>query len=191
MRHGPDTFTGNYHLLHAWRDGDSTALQQLTPLVYDELHQIARCYMQRERRRQTLQTSALVNEAYLRLMDVGNVPWQDRAHFFAVCAKIMRRILVDAARSRRRAKRGAEPVRVSFDEGMALSSKQDATVIALDDALERLAKIDPRKGEVTEMRFFVGLSVEEIADVLKISPQSVLRDWKLAKAWLARELNIK
>ena len=129
-----------------------------------------------------------MNEAYLRLIDANNVSWQDRAHFFAVCAQIMRRILVDAARGRRRVKRGEQPLRVSFDEGVLISGRQDTALLALNDALETLSKIDPRKGKVTELRFFVGLNVEEIGEVLKVSPQTVLRDWKLAKAWLAREL---
>jgi RNA polymerase sigma-70 factor (ECF subfamily) len=175
-------------LLHAWRDGDGKALEELTPIVYQELHQIARRYLQREQPGQTLQTTALINEAYLRLIDVNRVSWQDRAHFFAVCAQMMRRILVDAARARRRLKRGEQPLRVSFDEGVLISGRQDAALLALNDALETLAKIDTRKGKVIELRFFVGLRVEEIAEVLKISPQTVLRDWKLAKAWLRREL---
>jgi RNA polymerase sigma-70 factor, ECF subfamily len=175
-------------LLRAWRDGDGKALEELTPIVHQELHQIARRYLQREQPGQTLQTTALMNEAYVRLIDVNRVSWQDRAHFFAVCAQMMRRILVDAARARRRLKRGEQPLRVSFDEGVLISGRQDAALVALNDALETLAKIDPRKGKVIELRFFVGLRVEEIAEVLKISPQTVLRDWRLAKAWLHREL---
>jgi RNA polymerase sigma factor (TIGR02999 family) len=147
--------------------------------------------MHRERDGHTLQTTALVNEAYLRLVDVTHVDWQDRAHFFAVSAQMMRRILVDAARARASSKRGGQAVRAELDEIPDLSSGRDREIVAIDDALEALAALDPRKARVIELRFFGGLSVEETAEVLKISPQSVLRDWKLAKAWLMRELSHK
>ena len=176
-------------LLQAWGNGDQAALERLTPVVYDELRRMARRYMRREREGHTLQTTALVNEAYLRLVDATHVSWQDRAHFFAVSAQMMRRILVDAARARASARRGGQQVRAELDEIPDLSSGRDREIVAIDDALKTLAEMDPRKGRVVELRFFGGLSVEETAEVLKISPQSVLRDWKLAKAWLMRELS--
>jgi RNA polymerase sigma-70 factor, ECF subfamily len=172
-------------LLRAWGSGDAQALEHLTSLVYGELRRIARGHMRRERQGNTLQTTALVNEAYLRLVDVAGVRWQDRAHFFAISAQMMRRILVDAARARGSAKRGGPAPRVTLDEGMIVSPGKDRQLLALDDALERLSQFDARKAKVIELRFFGGLSVEETAEVLQISPQSVLRDWKLAKAWLA------
>jgi RNA polymerase sigma factor (TIGR02999 family) len=163
-------------------------------MVYAELHRMARRYMRREREGHTLQTSALVNEAYLRLVGAGGVIWQDRVHFFGVSSQIMRRILVDAARKRASIKHGGKVQRaehstaVDFDQIPDTSSARDRELIAVDGALEELAIIDPRKARVVELRFFGGLSVEETAEVLKISPASVLRDWKLAKAWLACEL---
>ena len=181
-------------LLKAWAAGDPAALNRLTPLVYDELRRMARRYMRNERAGNTLQTTALVNEAYLRLIDVKNVRWNDRVHFFAVSAQMMRRILVDAARARASAKRGGLMKRadhstaINLDEIPDMSSLRGAELIAIDDALLRLAEFDSRKARVIELRFFGGLSVEESAEVLKISPQSVMRDWKLAKAWLFREL---
>jgi RNA polymerase sigma factor (TIGR02999 family) len=181
-------------LLKAWGSGDVAALNQLTPLVYEELRRLARRYMRHERAGNTLQTTALVNEAYLRLVDANSVGWQDRAHFFAVSAQMMRRILVDAARARASAKRGGQVKRVNhssafnLDEIPDVSSVRDREVVAIDDALRVFAEMDPRKARVIELRFFGGLSVEETAEVLKISPQSVMRDWKLAKAWLMREL---
>ena len=179
-------------LLKAWGAGDQSALNRLTPLVYDELRRMARRYMRKERAGNTLQTTALINEAYLRLVDVQSVGWQDRAHFFAVSAQVMRRILVDAARARGSAKRGGLVIRVDHSAAVDLDQipeiGRSAELIALDDALKALAEIDPRKARVIEMRFFGGLSVEETASVLGISPQSVLRDWKLAKAWLIREM---
>jgi RNA polymerase sigma factor (TIGR02999 family) len=180
-------------LLKAWGSGDAAALNQLTPLVYEELRRLARRYMRNERAGNTLQTTALVNEAYLRLVDATRVSWQDRVHFFAVSAQMMRRILVDAARARASAKRGGQAKRVNhsspfnLDEIPDVSSERDRELVAIDDALNTLAK-DPRKGRVVELRFFGGLSVEETAEILKISPQSVMRDWKLAKAWLMREM---
>jgi RNA polymerase sigma factor (TIGR02999 family) len=182
-------------LLKAWGNGDPTALDRLAPEVYAELHRMARRYMRRERAGHTLQATALVNEVYLRLVNAGDAGWQDRTHFFAISAQMMRRILVDAARARASAKRGGEAKRldhstaVDFDRIPDTSSTRDRELIAIDDALEVLAKMDPRKARVIELRFFGGLSVEETAEVLKISPQSVMRDWKLAKAWLTRELS--
>ena len=173
-------------LLKAWANGNTSALEQLTPLVYDELVRIARRYM-RQRAPQTLQTTALAHEAYIRLVGAAGLGWQDRAHFFAVAAQMMRRILVDAARSRGAAKRQAA-LRITFSEGMAISTKQDTNLLALDDALSALTKLDPRKARVVELRFFGGLSVNETAEVLNISPESVMRDWRLAKPWLAREV---
>ena len=181
-------------LLKAWGSGDAAALDRLTPLVYDELRRLARRYMRNERAGNTLQTTALVNEAYLRLVDAKRVAWQDRVHFFAVSAQMMRRILVDAARARGSAKRGGQVKRVNhsaafnLDEIPDVSTGRDRELVAIDDALNTLAEMDPRKARVIELRFFGGLSVEETGEILKISPQSVLRDWKLAKAWLTREL---
>ena len=176
-------------LLHAWSDGDEHALEQLTPLVYEELYRLAKHYMARERPGQTLQVTALVNEAYLRLIDWKNVRWQNRAHFFGVSAQLMRRILVDFARSRHYAKRGGEAHHVSLEEAAVVSQERDADLLALDDALNALAAIDPPQSQVVELRFFGGLSVEETAEVLKISPRTVMREWSLARAWLYREIN--
>jgi RNA polymerase sigma-70 factor, ECF subfamily len=176
-------------LLKAWRGGDEGAFDRLAPLVYGELRKIAHGYMRGERDEATLQATALVNEAYLRLMDAGNVDWEDRAHFFAVSAQTMRRILVDAARSRMRAKRGGQAARVNLDEVADLSAGRSEEVVAVDDALTALAKLDGRKAKVIELRFFGGLSVEETAVVLKVSPQTVMRDWRLARSWLLRELS--
>ena len=182
-------------LLKAWGNGDQAALDRLVPLVYAELHRIARRHMRNERPGQTLQTTALVNQAYLRLVDVRNAGWNDRVHFFAVSAQVMRRILVDAARARATGKRGGEFQRVAhstainLDELPDLSSKRAQELEALDAALNALAELDVRKAKVVELRFFGGLSVEETAEVLGISPQSVMRDWKLAKVWLMRELS--
>ena len=176
-------------LLRAWRGGDEAAFERLVPLVYGELRKIAHGYMRAERDEATLQATALVNEAYLRLMDAGTVDWEDRAHFFAVSAQMMRRILVDAARSRLRAKRGGQAAKVNLDEVADLSAGRSDDVVAVDDALTALARLDPRKAKVIELRFFGGLSVEETALVLRISPQSVMRDWRLARSWLLRELS--
>jgi RNA polymerase sigma factor (TIGR02999 family) len=181
-------------LLKAWSLGDAAALDRLTPLVYDELRDLAHRYMRHERAGHTLQTTALVNEAYLRLVEVKGIDWQDRVHFLAVSARIMRRILVNAARARASAKRGGEMERVNhstavdFDQLPAAYSDRAAELLALDDALSKLAQMDPRRGQVIELRFFGGLTVEETAGILNISPQSVMRDWKLARAWLSREL---
>ena len=175
-------------LLLAWSEGEQTALDKLVPLVYAELRRIAHRYLNRERRGHTLQTAELVNEAYLRLIDATQVRWQDRAHFFAISAQLMRRILVDLARSRRYLKRGGGAQRTSFDEALVVSPAPRGDLVALDDALVALAAKDERKSRVVELRFFGGLSVEETAEVLKVSPDTVHRDWKLAKAWLARKM---
>ncbi len=176
-------------LLKAWREGDETAPDRLVPLVYEELHRIAHRYMNREHGERTLQTTALVNEAYLRLVDAGSVQWQDRAHFFAVCAQIMRRILVDRARSRGRLKRGGQAIRLPLDESHPVPAKPDVDLVALDDALSALAIEHARKARAVELRFFGGLSVEETAEVLGVSVGTVMNDWKIAKAWLFRELD--
>ncbi len=176
-------------LLLAWSDGDQAALDQLVPLVYDELRRLARRYMARENPGHTLQTTALVNEAYMRLVDWKNVHWQNRAHFFGVSAQLMRRLLVDFARARHQIKRAGEAQRVSFEDALAVSVDRSADIIALDDALKTLATLNPRQAQVVEMRFFGGLSEDEIAEVLKVSTKTVKRDWQMAKAWLYRELN--
>ena len=175
-------------LLHAWRDGDEAALSELMPLVHDELQRLAHRYMLRERAGHTLETTALVNEAYLRLIDAKRVEWQDRAHFFAIAADLMRRILVDYARSRGYQKRGGDVKKVSFDEGLCLTAGPEADLVRLDDALNALAVFDSRKAKVVELRFFGGLSVDDTARVLKVSPDTVKRDWRLAKVWLLAEL---
>ena len=170
-------------------NGDKAALDKLMPLVYGELRRLAHHYMGRERAGHTLQTTALVNEAYLRLIDQRSVRWQNRAHFFGIASQMMRRILVDHARSRQYAKRGGGAHRVSLDEAMIVTEERAADVVALDDALNALAEIDLRKCRIVEMRFFGGLSIEETAEVLAVSPGTVMRDWTLAKAWLHREIN--
>jgi len=176
-------------LLRAWGGGDQTALEQLTPVVHAELKRIARRHMRRERQGHTLQPTALVNEAFLRLVDVHGVRWQDRAHFFALAAQMMRRILVNYALARGTGKRGSAGHQVTLDEAMIVSPERDSQLVELDAALQSLAKVDARKAQVVELRFFAGLSVEETAAGLKVSPQTVLRDWKLSKTWLARELS--
>jgi RNA polymerase sigma-70 factor, ECF subfamily len=176
-------------LLRAWGEGDECALERLTPLVYGELRRTAKRYMARERPCHTLQTTALVHEVYLRLVDSAWAGWQDRTHFFAVCAQLMRRILVDWARSRRAAKRGGEARPVELEKAPELGMEPGTDLVALDDALKSLAALEPRKSQVVELRFFGGLSVEETAEVLKVSPETVMRDWKLAKSWLRRELS--
>jgi RNA polymerase sigma-70 factor, ECF subfamily len=175
-------------LLRAWADGDPGALEQLTPRVYDELRRIAGHFMRDERHGRTIQTTALVHEAYLKLIDVTSVGWQHRAHFFAVSAQIMRHILLDRARRRVAAKRGGAAPRVNLDEVPDIGSGRARELIALDDALNAMAKVDPRKARVVELRFFAGLSVEETAEVLKVSSDTVKRDWRLARAWLLAEL---
>jgi RNA polymerase sigma-70 factor (ECF subfamily) len=177
-------------LLRSWSDGDRAALDRLTPIVYDELRRLARRYMRGERPGHSLQTTALVNEAYMRLVDYKSMQWQNRAHFFAVSSQLMRRILVEHAR-RHNLKRGGGVQHVSFEDTAEVGSDRPADLVALDDALDALARVDPRKVRVVEMRFFGGLSVEETAEVLKISPVTVMRDWSTAKAWLYRELTGK
>jgi RNA polymerase sigma factor (TIGR02999 family) len=174
-------------LLLAWGKGDNAALEALTPVVYEELRRLARRYMANERVGHTLQATALVNEAFMRLVDIHKVQWQNRAHFFAMSARLMRRILVDSARSRKYQKRGAGAQKVSLDERLMVE-EPGRDIVALDDALNELAKVDDRKSKVVEMRFFGGLSVEETAEALGVSVDTVMRDWKLAKAWLLREL---
>ena len=177
-------------LLRVWAAGDRNALEQLTPRVYDELRRIAGHFMQQEQHGRTIQTTALVHEAYLKLIDVTNVNWQHRAHFLAVSAQIMRHILLDRARRRMTAKRGGSRARIRLDE-IPETRTRTTEVVALDDALNALAEVDPRKARVIELRFFGGLTVEETAEVLKISPDTVFRDWKLARAWLLAELKGK
>jgi RNA polymerase sigma-70 factor (ECF subfamily) len=174
-------------LLRAWSDGDQEALDRLTPIVYEELHRVARRYMRRERPGHSLQPTALVNEAYMRLVDYKRMQWQNRAHFFAVSAQLMRRILVEHAR-RRNLKRGAGVLHVSLEDATVLETGKPTDLVALDDAMTALGQFDARKVQVVEMRFFAGLSVEETAEVLKVSPVTVMRDWSTAKAWLYREL---
>jgi RNA polymerase sigma factor (TIGR02999 family) len=171
-------------LLVAWGNGDQAALDQLMPLVYSELHRLAHRHIKKERPGHTLQTSALLNEAFLRLVDQSDVQWQGRAHFFSIAAQMMRRILVDYARSRRYAKRGGDAQQVSFEEELLVSRQLSADVLQLHDALNELATIDERKGKIVELKFFGGLSIEETAEVLGVSPGTVMRDWTLAKAWL-------
>lgn len=175
-------------LLRAWSAGDAEALEQLTPLVYQELHRRAHWHMARERAGQTLQTTALVNEAYVRLVDLRDVSWHDRAHFFALASRLIRRVLVDAARARASLKRGGGAEQTTFDELLVAAGERRADLLELDDALLALAAFDERKSQVVELRFFGGLTVEETADVLHVSGETVKRDWKLAKAWLRRQL---
>jgi RNA polymerase sigma factor (TIGR02999 family) len=176
-------------LLVAWRNGDQNARDELMPLVYKELHRLAHQYMSRERPGHTLQTSALVNEAFLRLADQREVQWQNRAHFIGIAGQMMRRILVDYARNRGYEKRGGNALQVSLDEQLIVSEERSAEVVALDDALQSLARLDERKSRLVELRFFGGLSIEETAEVLGVSPGTVMRDWTLAKAWLRREMS--
>jgi RNA polymerase sigma-70 factor (ECF subfamily) len=175
-------------LLVAWGEGDRSALDALVPLVYAELHRLARHYIRGERPGRTLQTTALVHEAYLRLIDASRVRWESRAHFFAVSAQLMRRILVDAARTRGARKRGGDVPRVSLDDGIDVATARGDDLVALDDALTVLAALDPRKERVVELRYFGGLTVEETAEALNVSVDTVMRDWKLARLWLHREL---
>jgi len=175
-------------LLHAWRGGDKAALDKLMPLVYNELHRLAHHYMVRERAGRTLQTTALVNEAYLRLVDLKRIDWQDRAHFFAIAASFMRRDLVDFARSRGYQKRRGDALKVSLDEALFVSPEQGADLVKLDEALSALAEFDERKAKVVELRFFGGMTEDETAEVLHVSRRTVERDWRLAKVWLLCEL---
>ena len=176
-------------LLHAWNDGDESALEKLMPLVYDELHRMARHYMARESPGHTLQTTALVNEAYVRLVDSAHTNFQNRIHFLAVCAQAMRRILADWGRSRRALKRGGEIPMLRLDEALDGAEMPGLDFVDLDEALKALAKVDPRKSQVVELRFFGGLNLEETAAVLKVSSDTVMRDWKMAKNWLRCELS--
>jgi RNA polymerase sigma factor (TIGR02999 family) len=175
-------------LLRAWSNGDLAALERLSERVYDELHLMARRFMKTERQGHTLQATALVNELYLRLVDVGNVEWRQRAQFFAMAAQMMRRILVDVARAKCARKRGSRAVHVNLDDTAVLALEPDRTMIALDDALGAFATIAARQAKVVELRYFGGLNEDEIASVLEISPRTVRRDWEFARAWLAREL---
>jgi len=175
-------------LLVAWSNGDQAARDQLMPVVYQELHRLAHHYMKRESPGHTLQTSALVNEAFVRLVDQRNVQWQNRAHFFGIASQMMRRVLVDYARNRKYTKRGGGARPISLDERFIVSDERSAEVIDLHEALERLAEFDPRQSQMVELRFFGGLSIEETAEVLAVSPGTVMRDWTLAKAWLRREI---
>jgi RNA polymerase sigma-70 factor, ECF subfamily len=175
-------------LLQAWHEGDQTAFDKLAPLVYDELHRLAHHFMARERAGHTLQTTALVNEAYIRLINAREINWRDRAHFFAISSKLMRRILVDFARSRGYEKRGGNAKQVSLDEGLVVSSTPDADVVKIDDALNALAQFDLRKARVVELKFFGGLDLDETAEALNISRDTVKREWQFAKVWLLCEL---
>jgi len=176
-------------LLIQWSNGDKAALDKLMPLIYEELRQLARHYMNRERAGHTLQTTALVNEAYLRLINRKQVHWQNRAHFFAIAAHLMRSILVDHARSHAYAKRGGGARKIALDEALAVSQQRAADVVALDDALKRLAEIDRQQSRIVELKFFGGLTIEETAEVLELSPATIKREWSTAKAWLYHELN--
>jgi RNA polymerase sigma factor (TIGR02999 family) len=185
----PPSSSAVTELLVAWGGGDDSALEQLMPLVHAELYRLARREMRGEREGHTLQTTALVNEAYLRLVKLTGVTWNDRVHFFAMSARLMRRILVDYARSRLYLKRGGGAARLAFDEGLTIGSQPGPDLVALDDALQALAVLDPRKSQVVELRFFGGLSVDETAATLKVSSGTVMRDWRLAKAWLLKQLD--
>ena len=176
-------------LLAAWREGNQAALDELYPLVYDELHRLARRYMSRERKGHTLQTTALINEAYVRLVDQRSVQWANRSHFFAISAQIMRRILIDHARRHSYAKRGGGARQVSLEETATMVKGDFSEVLRLDEALKSLAQLDPRRSQVVELRYFGGLNNEEIAGVLKISENTVIRDWNMARAWLHRQLS--
>jgi RNA polymerase sigma factor (TIGR02999 family) len=176
-------------LLEAWSGGDQTALDELMPLVYEELRRLAHHYMGRERPAHTMQTSALINEAYLRLIEQKGIHWQGRAHFYGIAARLMRQVLVDYARGRRYAKRGGDARRVSFDEAKLVSDERAADIVALDDALKSLAEVDARQSRIVELRFFFGLSIEETAEALGVSTGTVMRDWTFAKAWLRRAVS--
>jgi RNA polymerase sigma factor (TIGR02999 family) len=184
-RQPPGEVTG---LLRAWNGGDEAALQRLTELVYQDLHRAAHGYMRGERAPHTLQTTALIHEVYLRLIGVQQISWQGRTHFLAVCARLMRRVLIDFARERTYQKRGGGAMHVSLDEALTVSSQPDPGLLVIDEALTRLAAVDARKAQVVELRFFGGLTVEETAEALAVSCETVMRDWKLAKTWLLREI---
>ena len=181
----PHEVTG---LLRAWSAGDQQALDRLTSIVYGDLHRLAHRYMTRERTGHTLQTTALINEVFMRLVNTAGVSWHDRAHFFALCALLMRRVLTDHARAQQTLKRGGGAKALNFEESLAIGARPRTDLVALSEALDQLAKLDPRKARVVELRFYGGLSVEDSAEVLKVSPETVMRDWRLAKAWLWREL---
>ncbi|HEX8368281.1 MAG TPA: sigma-70 family RNA polymerase sigma factor [Pyrinomonadaceae bacterium] len=176
-------------LLLAWESGDKAALDALMPIVYDELRRLAKRYMRRQNPDHTLQTTALVNEAYLRLIDSSRVRWQDRTHFFAISAQLMRRILVDSARAKNSLKRGGEQIQITLDERIEAPFEKETNLVALDEALQKLAKLSERQSQIVELRYFGGLSEEEIAETMKISTRTVRRDWSLARAWLYRELS--
>jgi RNA polymerase sigma factor (TIGR02999 family) len=178
-------------LLVDWGNGDRQALEKLTPLVYQELKRLAARYLRRERREHTLQSTALVHEAWLRLIDQNHVHWQNRAQFFGIAAEMIRRILIDHARNRQAAKRGDGAIKLSLDEALGAPDRRDFDLVALDDALGDLAKLDPKQGKLVELRFFAGLSIEESAEVLGVSPATVKREWAVAKAWLYRELSAR
>ena len=186
MTHAPHEVT---RLLKAWSDGDQSALDKLMPLVYGELHRLAHQHMRREKPGHLLQTSALLNEAYMRLVDQSQIRWESRTHFFGIAARLMRQILVDEARRRSYAKRGGGTIQVPFDEAAAARQEQSVNVMALDDAMKSLEKIDERKSRIVELRFFGGLSIEETAEVLKVSPGTVMRDWTFTRAWLRKEMS--
>lgn len=178
-------------LLDNWSKGDQNALDQLTPVVYDELRRLAASYMRRERQDHTLQSTALVNEAYLKLVDQKNVVWQNRAHFFGIAAQMIRRILVDHARAHKAEKRGGGAGVLSLDEAIGVPEKRDIEILSLNDALTRLSELDPQQGRIVELRFFTGLSIEETAEVVGVSPATVKREWAAARAWLFREISRK
>jgi len=177
-------------LLKAWSDGDQSALDKLMPLVYEELHRLAHQHMRREKPGHMLQTSALLNEAYVRLVDQSRVHWENRGHFFGIAARLMRQILVDEARRQSFAKRGGGMIQVPLDEATTTTQQQSVNVVALDDAMKSLEKIDERKSRIVELRFFGGMSIEETAEVLKVSPGTVMRDWTFARAWLRKEMSV-
>lgn len=185
----PPSKAGVTQLLKAWSEGDGVALEQLAPVVENELRRIAHRCMAREQPGHILQSAALVNEVYLRLVDIESVSWQDRTHFFAICARLMRRILTDYARSRNYQKRGGGAVHITLDEGLLVTSEKEADILALDEALTQFALLYPRQSQVVELRFFGGLEVQEVAEAVKISAVTVKRDWKFAKAWLLRAMS--
>lgn len=185
MRSGPDEIT---QLLKDWSDGDQSALDKLMPWVYNELRRLAHQQMRREKPGHILQTTALINEAYIRLMEQSEIRFENRAHFFGIAARLMRRILVDDARRRGFVKRGGDAIQLPLDEALSVSQEQAANIVALDDALKTLETIDARQGRIVELRFFGGLSIEETAEVLKVSPGTVMRDWTFARAWLRNEM---
>jgi RNA polymerase sigma factor (TIGR02999 family) len=185
----PNSDSGPTELLRAWSRGDGAALDQLVPLVYEELHSLARRYMRQERPDHTLQATSLVNEAYLRLIDVNRIEWRNRAHFLSLAAQMMRRILVESARNRQRQKRGGGAIHMSLDDVQELPDSKERDLVAVSEALTGLATFDVRMSQVVELRFFGGLTVEETAEVLNVSPETVMRDWKTAKAWLLCEIS--